>query len=202
MNIQARIVSRKIIMTYLYEKYIADFTAQSPSIMKEVQEVELQTSVLEQGETSTTENTQALLAAQYPSDDFDADITYLIQHCFDKQAERGIDMEYIRVMAPAFSMYAGEISTLVNAHTTTFQYDDMDIIDRVIFLLGYAEYMLMKTPKEVVMNEMIELAKKYGDEGSSKLINAILHKVLGGDTKKAMVSDDNQAEDIPESAQK
>jgi transcription termination factor NusB len=30
------------------------------------------------------------------------------------------------------------------------------------------------------MNEMIELAKKYGDEGSSKLINGILHKVLTG----------------------
>lgn len=135
MNIQARIVSRKIIMTYLYEKYIADFTAQSPTIMKEVQDVELQTSVLEQGEQSTTENTQALLAAQFPSSDYDADITYLIQHCFEKQAERGIDMEYINAMAPAFSLYADKIAALVNAHTTTFQYDDMDIIDRVLFLL-------------------------------------------------------------------
>jgi transcription termination factor NusB len=29
----------------------------------------------------------------------------------------------------------------------------------------------MKTPKEIVLNETIELAKKYGDDGSSKLIN-------------------------------
>lgn len=178
MNIQARILARKIIMTYLYEKYIADYTAQSPSIMKEVQDVVIPHSALEQGEQSTTVNTQAMLAAQFPSSDFDADITYLIQHCFEKLAERGIDMDYINTMAPAFSLYAEKIPALVNAHTTTFNYDDMDVIDRVIFLLGYAEFSLMKTPKEVVMNEMIELAKKYGDEGSSKLINAILHKVL------------------------
>ncbi|MEI7477699.1 MAG: transcription antitermination factor NusB [bacterium] len=36
----------------------------------------------------------------------------------------------------------------------------------------------MQTPKEVILNEMIELAKKYGDDGSSKLINGILHKIL------------------------
>ena len=48
----ARILARKIIMTYLYEKYIADYTAQSPSIMKEVQDVVIPHSALEQGEQS------------------------------------------------------------------------------------------------------------------------------------------------------
>lgn len=36
----------------------------------------------------------------------------------------------------------------------------------------------MKTPKEVILNETIKLAKKYGDQWSPKLINWILHKVI------------------------
>lgn len=87
-------------------------------------------------------------------------------------------MDYLHIMAPAYELFAHRLSELVNTYTATFLYDDMDIIDRVIFLLGYAEFKLMKTPKEVVINETIELAKKYGDTGSPKLINGILHKIL------------------------
>jgi N utilization substance protein B len=49
----------------------------------------------------------------------------------------------------------------------------MDLMDRVIFVLGYAEFILLKTPKEIILNEMVELAKRYGDDKSSKLINGI-----------------------------
>jgi len=31
----------------------------------------------------------------------------------------------------------------------------------------------LATPREIVLNEMIELAKRYGDEASAKLINGI-----------------------------
>jgi transcription termination factor NusB len=37
----------------------------------------------------------------------------------------------------------------------------MDYIDRAIFLLGYIEYDQLKSPKALVLNEMIELAKRY-----------------------------------------
>jgi transcription termination factor NusB len=40
----------------------------------------------------------------------------------------------------------------------------MDTIDQAIFLLGYIEDKVLQTPKEVLLNEMIELAKRYSDE--------------------------------------
>lgn len=40
------------------------------------------------------------------------------------------------------------------------------------------EFLELKTPKEIVLNEMIELAKRYGDDQSPKLLNGIGHKVL------------------------
>jgi transcription termination factor NusB len=40
------------------------------------------------------------------------------------------------------------------------------------------EYIVHKTPIKIVLNEMIEIAKRYGDEGAPKLINGIGHKVI------------------------
>jgi transcription termination factor NusB len=48
-------------------------------------------------------------------------------------------------------------------------------MDRVIFTMGVIEYEVIKSPKEVIINEMVELAKRYGDAKSSKLINGIAH---------------------------
>jgi len=42
------------------------------------------------------------------------------------------------------------------------------------------EYTHLGTPKEVVLNEMVELAKRYGDESSPKLLNGIGHKIFAG----------------------
>jgi transcription termination factor NusB len=55
----------------------------------------------------------------------------------------------------------------------------MDTIDKALFLLGYAEFKVLWTPKEIIINELVELAKRYADDGAAKLVNAIMHKVLG-----------------------
>ena len=85
--------------------------------------------------------------------------------------------------------------TLVDPHTTSFAFDAMDGIDQVIFALGLAEFYELKTPFQIVLNEMVELAKRYGDESSPVLVNGIGRKIfksLTGDTgisaKDAMAS--------------
>jgi transcription termination factor NusB len=40
----------------------------------------------------------------------------------------------------------------------------MDMIDRCLFVLGYTEHKELKTPKEVLLNEIIEISKRYSDE--------------------------------------
>ncbi len=182
MNIQARILARKMVLTYLYEKYTAVYTAQNEHIIKEISEIDITQSALEIKDVVDEKWLASSLRKQFPENEYDEDMTYLVQHCFSTLAERGIDTEYLHTMSTAFDKFASKLPELVNTYTTTFQYDDMDIMDRVIFLLWYAEFKLMKTPKEVILNETIELAKKYGDTGSPKLINGILHKILSAET--------------------
>jgi N utilization substance protein B len=111
-------------------------------------------------------------------EDFDAEIAYIIEQYFEWVKPKDIDFEFVKKIWPTFYTYRDTVCELVNKYTVTFEYDDMDIMDRVIFVLWYAEFLLIKTPKEIILNEMVELAKRYGDEQSSKLINGIWHKVL------------------------
>jgi N utilization substance protein B len=54
----------------------------------------------------------------------------------------------------------------------------MSSIDRnVLRLATYELYFQTETPVKVVINEAIEIAKKYGSADSSKFINGILDQI-------------------------
>jgi len=112
--------------------------------------------------------------------DFDHEIVYIIDNYFAKFDHADIDFDYIKAIGPHFLTYKETVREAVNEYAVTFGYDDMDLMDRVIFILGYIEFVELKTPKEVVLNEMVELAKRYGDESSPKLLNGIGHKIFEG----------------------
>ena len=44
--------------------------------------------------------------------------------------------------------------------------------------MGIYEIKYMDTPDIVVINEAIELAKKYSDDNVKKMINAVLDKII------------------------
>lgn len=178
MNIAARIVARKVVLTYFYEKMISDYLVHNEHMLTEINNISLATSVLSQKEEDAMPQITSSLKAQFSSANFDEDITYIVKNSFEKHIETGIDFEYINTVGRSYDTYKDEIGVMVNKYASSFKYEDMDLIDRVIFLLGYAEYKTLKTPKEIVMNETVELAKKYGDDGTSKLVNGILHKII------------------------
>ncbi len=97
---------------------------------------------------------------------------------FDQRKDEDIDFDYLSKVAKDFIKYEPALIEKVNAHAVSFTYDEMDTIDQAIFLLWYTERMTIQTPKEILLNEMIELAKRYSDEGAPKLINGIMHKIV------------------------
>lgn len=81
-------------------------------------------------------------------------------------------------MLHVFLSSVGTVEKLVDTYVTSFSFDRMDPMDKALFALGCIEYKEFQTPKEVLLNELVELAKRYADPGSSKLINGIMHKIL------------------------
>jgi len=55
---------------------------------------------------------------------------------------------------------------------------DINKVDLAILRLIMFESLQEKTPKKVLINEAIELAKKYGTESSPKFVNGVLGKLL------------------------
>lgn len=51
-------------------------------------------------------------------------------------------------------------------------------MDQALLILGYCEYKVLASAKAIVINEIIELAKRYSDEGSPKLMNGLLNKIF------------------------
>lgn len=51
-------------------------------------------------------------------------------------------------------------------------------VDLALIELAYCEYKYVKTPLKVVVNETLELAKKYSTENSSKFLNGVFSELL------------------------
>jgi len=55
---------------------------------------------------------------------------------------------------------------------------DINKVDLAILRLIVFESMNKKTPKKVLINEAVELAKEFGSDGSPKLVNGVLGKLF------------------------
>ena len=118
---------------------------------------------------------------QILSEQWEDDMPYYLKNFFDKWDEKDIDVDYVLKMMWSFEKYVEETKKMVNKYAESFHYEEMDIVDQAIFLLWYTEYQLFHTPKEILINEMIELCKRYSDAWSPKLVNWIFDKYLNND---------------------
>ena len=69
------------------------------------------------------------------------------------------------------------IDELLKKHSKNWRMDRMAAIDRSILRLGIYELRSSDTPAKVVINEALELAKKFSNEESGPFINGILDAV-------------------------
>jgi len=71
-----------------------------------------------------------------------------------------------------------EIDEIIQKFSDHWILDRMTVIDRNILRMGTCELLFnFLTPPKVVINEAIDIAKKYGNEASPEFINGILDKV-------------------------
>ena len=70
------------------------------------------------------------------------------------------------------------IDELLGQHATNWTLNRMAIVDRNILRLGIFELLFeSETPPKVVINEAVELAKRFGTADSGKFVNGVLDSV-------------------------
>lgn len=175
MDISHRIHARKVVLSYFYQRCFFLYLAKNTTIIQDSLAFDHVFPDHKDFDIQSEKFTQELSA--YNNEDTDDAIQYMLDHLFDKRKD-AVEGDYIAKILPLFDTYYQEVKDIVDTHTTTFSFDKMDLIDQALFILGYAEHKKLATPKEILINELVELAKRYADEWSAKLLNGIMHKVL------------------------
>lgn len=71
-----------------------------------------------------------------------------------------------------------ELDSIANKYLTEWTIDRLDNLGATILRMAIYEIKYTDTPNIVVINEAIELAKKYSDDNVKKMINAVLDKII------------------------
>ncbi len=71
-----------------------------------------------------------------------------------------------------------KIDKIIEERAIGWTLDRISHVDRNILRIAIYEVLFTDTPKSVVINEAVNLAKKFGTDDSSKFINGILGKFV------------------------
>ena len=92
-----------------------------------------------------------------------------------------IDNDFVKEIVYGVITHFNEIDSLCNKFMNDWTIDRIDKTGAAIMRIAVYELKYTDTPSLVVINEAIELAKKYSDESVRKMINAVLDKIINSE---------------------
>ncbi|MBP3039755.1 transcription antitermination factor NusB [Bacillaceae bacterium Marseille-Q3522] len=98
-----------------------------------------------------------------------------IRHVLEDEPEN----EYMNQLVLGTIEHKKQVDALIVDHLENWKLDRVSNVERNIIRIATYELLFCSAdvPKNVVINEAIEIAKKYGDVQSGKFVNAILAKI-------------------------
>ena len=89
------------------------------------------------------------------------------------------DDDYIKALTEGVKQYQADIDREIASRSQTRELSRIPVLVRSILRLAMYELNYLKdTPSSVIINEAVELAKRYGEEGDSRFINGLLGSYL------------------------
>jgi N utilization substance protein B len=89
-------------------------------------------------------------------------------------------METAEVLVRGVAADRRAVDEAIEKVSTNWRLDRMAKVDRNVLRLAVYELLRTDVPVKVVINEAIELGKKYGSESSGAFVNGVLDKVASG----------------------
>ena len=95
------------------------------------------------------------------------------------QADDHRDEDYIKALTSGVKQHREDIDRQIASRSKSWELERIPALVRAILSLALYELDFVKdTPSSVVINEAVELAKRYGEEGDSRFINGLLGSYL------------------------
>ena len=96
----------------------------------------------------------------------------------ERNSSHGEVEDFMESLVKSIYKEMEEIDKIIQECSENWILERMTVIDRNILRMGTCELLFdFLTPPKVVINEAIDIAKKYGNEDSPDFINGILDKI-------------------------
>ena len=95
-------------------------------------------------------------------------------------ANFGVDrgsLDYLKSVGQGVLADIAKLDNIVSENSKNWKISRMAITDRVVLRLATFELLESLAPRKVILNEAIELAKKYGTEHSGSFVNGVLDAI-------------------------
>src|SRR5688572_18900112 len=97
---------------------------------------------------------------------------------FENVEEPPAVVEFSRLLVARTVEHVEQLDVLIQRHADHWRLDRMAIVDRNLLRLATQEFLYdRETPKTVVINEAIEIARRFSSQESPQFINGILDSI-------------------------
>lgn len=103
-------------------------------------------------------------------------IQYEVDNVIKENLE--IDNEFVKEVVYGVNTYYDELNDIANKYLNNWDINRLEKTGAAILRMALYELKYTDTPKVVVINEAVELAKSYSDDSVRKIINAALDKFM------------------------
>ena len=129
---------------------------------------------------------QAAVQAVYQWQMTQHNVSDILRQFNDEHAGSSTDMEYFERLLSGVTANASEIDEIYQPYVA--RQKELDPIERAILRVATCELKFnLDTPYKIVINEAIDLGKRYGADKSHKFINGVIDKVAK-DTRQLELS--------------
>ncbi len=97
----------------------------------------------------------------------------------------GRNKEFIENIVNEVILKKEELDKKANKYLINWEINRLNMVDQAIFEMAIYELIYTDTPKKVVIDEAINLSKKYSEESVVKMLNGVLDKIYHEEDKDA-----------------
>jgi len=124
--------------------------------------------------------TKVLFQVDFRPDDFQEILDEIVGRVTESNLKREIERYSKNIW-----QNRERIDKIISNHLLNWEFDRISYIERSILRLGTYELVYEQNiPIEVTLDEMIEIAKKYGAEESGRFVNGVLDKIAKTEVSK------------------
>lgn len=112
-----------------------------------------------------------------------AEASYDLDEIFSKV--EGRNKEFIESIVNEVILKKEELDKKANTYLINWEVNRLNKVDQAIFEIAVYELLYTDTPKKVVIDEAINLSKKYSEDAVVKMLNGVLDKIYHEGDKDA-----------------